>query len=257
MIRNLTLGNHAIEILETGSHYGNMNTARAFYPDDYTPQDKWSEFLQRRIKVGKDFGFDGRKMFMADQEHRRGSWFMIDQDYVEAHPEGWSDIPEDILIVTHKTPGVVIGHPVADCPVVMAFALQNKVTAIGHCSADLVDIKMPMLIVDALQDVSHCSDEDIKIYVSACAGKSWTYDKYPAWAKDDEVWADVITLGEDGLYHIDLKKAVLKQLRKRNVGDIIVSPVDTITDSGFYSNSAARLGNSEKKGRNFAGAFFR
>ena len=51
--------------------------------------------------------------------HFCSAFFEIDRDYVEANPNGWTDIDEDILVVTKKTPGVVIGHPVADCPVVM------------------------------------------------------------------------------------------------------------------------------------------
>ena len=193
---------------------------------------------------------------MADQKHKRGSWFEITRDYVEANPEGWTDIDEDILIVTDSLPGVVIGHPVADCPVVMAYDTQQKVLAIGHCSAELVDKKMPMLVVDALRESYASRDEDILAYISSCAGKSWTYDRYPSWAKDEKIWGEVITLADDGLYHIDLKKAVLKQLVDRKVGGIIDSPIDTITNPNYYSNSAARC-NPEKNGRNFAGAFFR
>ena len=36
-----------------------------------------------------------------------------------------------------------------------------------------------------------------------------------------------------------------------------MSPVDTITDPEYYSNSAAANGHKEKSGRNFAGTFFK
>lgn len=255
MVRNIILGNQALTILETGNHYGNMNASQSFYPESYTPEMRWSAFLKRRLMVGRVAGFDGHKMFMADQEHKRGTWFEITQDYVEANPEGWTDIPEDILIVTDRTPGVVIGHPVADCPVIMAYDPRHQALAVGHCSADLIDKKMPMLVIDALEEAHASRDEEILTYVSACAGRTWTYDSYPKWATDEEAWKDAITLGEDGLYHIDLRKVVLKQLRERRVGGIMMSPFDTITDPNFYSNSAARVDPS-KKGRNFAGGFF-
>ena len=256
MVKNLQFNSNLLHIIETGKLYGNMNTAKSFYPDSYTPEDRKRVFLERRMKLGKDVGFDGRKMFMADQETKTGTWFEIDNDYVEANPDGWSDIPQDILIITDKTPGTVIGHPIADCPVVMAFDKKAKVAAIAHCSAELVDKKMPMLVIDALLASHGSSDEDIEAYVSACAGKSWTYDKYPAWAQDDKIWDDVITYGDDGLYHIDLKSAVLKQLQDRNIKDIIMNPDDTITNDAYYSNSAGRNDES-KKGRNFSGLFFK
>ena len=250
MIKNL-------KVFETGKKYGNMNTAKAFYPEELTAAERKEIFMDRRMKLGRDQGFDGHKFFMADQHDKRGTWFEIDNDYVEANPNGWSDIRQDILVITDKTPGVVIGHPVADCPVVMAYDAKQGVVAIGHCSAELVDKKMPMLVCDALYNSYRSKDEDISTYVSACAGNGWTYDKYPAWAKDSKIWDEAITEDENGMFKIDLKKAVFKQLKERNIkeGNICISPVDTITDEGFYSNSVARTDKS-KAGRNFAGAFF-
>ena len=255
MINNLKIGN--AQLIETGRLYGNMNTNKAFFPEDYSIEDRRNAFMNSRMLLGKDYGFDGHKFFMADQKDQRGTWFEIDNEYVEANPNGWSDIRQDILVITDKTPGVVIGHPVADCPVVMAYDKKQNVLAIGHCSAELVDRKMPMLVVDALYNSYRSKDEDIAAYVSACAGNSWTYDKYPSWAKYDNIWDSVIVEDENGLFHIDLKKAVLDQLKERNIDDIVISPIDTITDIRFYSNSAAFNGKSYKKGRHFAGAFFK
>lgn len=257
MFRNAKVNSGTFGIVETGIAHGNMNTAKSFYPEDYTLEERKGVFLARRLRVGKEYGFDGHKMFMADQKNKTGTWFEIDEDYVEANPDGWSDIDEDILIVTDKTPGVVIGHPIADCPVVMAYDREKGVAAIGHCSAELVDIKMPMLVIDALLESYGSHDEDIFAYVSMCAGNSWTYDSYPKWAKDKKMWEKAITLGEDGLYHIDLKLVVLEQLLERNIDNVTMSPVDTITNPYYYSNSAAFNGNKEKRGRNFAGTFYR
>lgn len=254
MVKNL-------KVFETGMLYGNMNTAKAFYPEDYTASQRQQEFLMHRLACGINEGFDGRKMYMADQKHKRGTWFEIDRDYVEANPMGWTDIDQDILVITDKVPEVAIGHPVADCPVVMTHDVKHGILAIGHCSAELVDKKMPMLVVDALYNSYRSKDEDISVYVSACAGAGWTYDKYPAWAKDDKVWEEAIT-EENGIYHIDIRKAIAKQLKDRNISDsrIKISQIDTITDPRFYSNSAASpygLNMPEKAGRNFAGAFFK
>lgn len=75
-----------------------------------------------------DYDFDWYKMFMANQKTKDGSYFEITNDYLEANPDGWSDISEDILIVTDKTPGVVIGHHVADCPVIVMEDKRKGVT---------------------------------------------------------------------------------------------------------------------------------
>ena len=107
----------------------------------------------------------------------------------------------------------------------MAYDTKQKVVAVGHCSAELIDKKMPMLVADALYNSYRSKDEDIYTY---------------------------------GLFHIDLKSAVRNQLLDRNIAPnrIEVSPIDTITDDNFYSNSATFNGQIQKNGRHFAGAFF-
>ena len=105
-----------------------------------------------------DYDFDWYKMFMANQKTKDGSYFEITNDYLEANPDGWSDISEDILIVTDKTPGVVIGHPVADCPVIVMEDKRKGVTAMAHCSADLIDKKMPMMIADTIINPEYYSN---------------------------------------------------------------------------------------------------
>lgn len=254
-IKDLKIDN--LQIFETGNKYGNMNTAKAFYPDCYNAFDRKGVFLKRRMMVGEEYGFDGHKMYVANQKAKTGTYFELDRDFVEANPDGWEvDIDEDILIVNENVPKVVIGHPVADCPVVMAYDAKNKAVAIAHCSAELVDKLMPISVIDALSKKYNSKDEDIITYISACAGESWTYDRYPSWAQNERVWENAIKESEDKLYHINLKLAVLRQLRERNIENIIMQDIDTITDDNFYSNSASRT-YEKKKGRHFAGAFFR
>ena len=106
-------------IFESGVMYGNMNTQARFYPEGMSASERAEDFLERRVQMGKYFGFDGAKMFMADQVDKTGSYFEITPEYVKANPNGWTDINQDILVITDKVPGVVVGHPVADCPVVM------------------------------------------------------------------------------------------------------------------------------------------
>lgn len=250
-----------MEIVETGNFYGNMNTQAKFYPEGMSAEERAKVFLERRMEVGEDYGFDGHKMFMADQLDKKGTYFEITDEYVEANPNGWSDIKEDILIVTHKLPGVVIGHPVADCPVVMMEDQKNGVTAIAHCSAELIDKRLPMMVVDALVRSYGTKEEDIFAYVSACAGNNWTYDSYPKWATDNDLWKQSIILDKKGLYHIDMRVAIAKQLSERKLESpqIEFNWDDTITNPEYYSNCASSpngLNDESKTGRHFAGAFY-
>lgn len=247
------------KVIESGKMYGNMNTSANFYPDGMTYKERAEDFLSRRKRMGEFFGFDGAKMFMADQQRKDGSFFEITSDFVEANPNGWADIPEDILIITDKVPKVVIGHPVADCPVVMMEDPINGVSAIAHCSAAFINGRLPMMLADALTEYGS-RDEDIITYVSACAGRDWTYDKYPAWATDSDLWKGAI-FEENGIFRIDLRNAIAKQLAERNIdlGKTIFNPDDTITNPNYFSNCASspRGGNdASKAGRHFAGLYY-
>ena len=223
-------------------------------------KEKANIFLRHRLNMGKSMGFDGRRIFMADQEHKKGTSFEITQDYIEANPNGWTDIPEDILIVTSKTPGVVIGHPVADCPVVMMTDRKQKISAIGHCSAEMIDRRLPSMIAEVLRSEYASRAEDIITYVSASIGDSWTYDSFPKWAKDAKIWDKCIYMGDDNLLHINLKPAILMQLIDAGLNGekIVFNKDDTATNPNYYSNSMAKRKDNpqqEKDGRHFAGLF--
>ena len=272
-----------IRIVESQKDFGSMNAGTIRYANlteedkrilsdelnielkDLETYDLSSErgkiFKLHRKNMGEAFGFDGRHMFMADQEHKRGTHFVITRDYVEANPEGWTDIPEDILVVTDHLPRVVIGHPVADCPVVMMVDKKQGISAIGHCSAEMIDRRLPMMIGEVLRGTYGSRAEDIYAYVSACCGEGWTYDSFPKWARDEHVWSRCIEMGEDGYFHIRLKPAVLKQLLASGVAakNIRFNMDDTLTNDHYYSNSmSSKTGkeSSPKYGRHFAGLFY-
>ena len=250
-----------VKIIETGNRFGNMNTQARFYPEGTSFDDRWETFLKRRIAAGMEFGFDGHKVFMADQLEKSGTYFEITEEYVRENPDGWSDIREDILIITDRVPGVVIGQPAADCPIIMMEDPIKGVSAVAHCSAELIDKKLPMMLADALVKAHGSCDEDILTYVSACAGDSWTYDCFPKWATDIEMWKDGIYADDKGTFHIDMRKVIRKQLamRKIDLNKVEFNMDDTITNPNYYSNSASSLygGNDKSKaGRHLAGLFY-
>ncbi len=222
-------------------------------------------FREHRLKMGEAMGFDGNHMFMADQDvaksGRRGSHFELTREYVEAYPNGWTDIPEDILVVTDKVPGVVIGHPVADCPVVMMTDKKQGISTVGHCSAELIDCHMPRMIGEVLRSAYGSRAEDIYAYVSACAGPNWIYESFPKWANDG---MKPYIYDDHGEFHIHMIPAVLHQLMEE-LGipreHIIVNDDDTLTDDHYFSNAADfhspnGRGTSPKFGRHYAGLFY-
>ena len=250
----------SLRIVESTKEHGNMNANKRFYPELMTKEEREQAFFEHRSKLGKQYGFDPNKFFMADQLDKCGTYFNITEEYVRDNPKGWSDIRQDILMITDKVPGVVIGHPVADCPVVIMADVKNGFTAIGHCGAEMIDKKLPIMIADALVDACDSRDDDLFVYVSACAGSNWTYNNFPRWATDLEVWKNSI-VDENGIFRIDLRKALMEQFKERNikVENITFNKRDTITDERYYSNFASSpngLNDVSKAGRHFAGAFY-
>ena len=242
-----------VNIIDSGNRFGNMNGG--CFLGNLTRDEKRKLFYEHRKLMGEAYGFDPHKMFMAEQKDRTGSYFEITRDYVNDNPNGWSDISQDILIITDKVPGVVIGHPIADCPVVMIEDVKNGVVAIAHCSADLIDKYMPYMTYQALKEVYNSNDDNIIAYVSSCAGPDWKYDQYPKFATDSRIWNGAI-IEENGMFKIDVRKALKRQLRGL---DLRFNYDDTITNPNYYSNSAASpYGGNDlaKYGRNFAGVFY-
>lgn len=271
----------SLKIIDVGNQFGTMNTS-SISLSNLSGLDKFylyavfgvlvdhdsklnSEirqiiFERHRRAMADHYGFDASKIFIADQKNKDGSSFEITREFVEANPDGlMTSIPEDILITTDKVPGVVIGHPVADCPVVMAADLSKGAVAIAHCSAELIDKKMPMMVVDALQRAYDSKDDDIVAYISACAGSDWSYDTYPRWATDRKLWDGAI-IEENGVFKIDMRKVIENELLERNIHTMEFNMDNTRTNPNYYSNSMANPngGNDPtKSGRNFAGVFFK
>lgn len=271
-----------LKIIDIGKRFGSMNVGSISY-DNLTVKDKLyliekygtdildlrdieltkavkrELFDRHRMDLGDDLGFDYRKMFVADQSKKDGSYLELTRDFVTANPDGWNiSVPEDILIITDKVPNVVAGHPIADCPVVMVCDAKKGVTAMAHCSAELIDKKMPMMVVDALQDAYDSKDDDLIAYISSCAGDDWAYDTYPAWATDRRLWDGAIK-EENGVFKIDMRRVLTRELSERGVSMASFNNINTRTNPNYYSNSMASVygGNDPSKaGRNFAGAFY-
>ncbi|HIT22941.1 MAG TPA: laccase domain-containing protein [Candidatus Faecimonas intestinavium] len=229
--------------------------------------NKGEMFRRHRQALAEDFGFDWRKMFMADQEKLNGSVFEITKDYVDANPNGWTDIPEDILMMRDDLAGVALGHPVADCAVLVAEDRKQGISAVAHCGGEMIDKRLPNMVIEALYREG-AKPEDIFVNVGARAIDGWVYtENMPKWATDEQIWkkTGAIVPGQiekDGKmidsYTIYQDKALGYEFSEVGVlpENVTWDRHNTITDSAYYSNSAASNGHQEKYGRQFVGAIY-
>lgn len=260
MIKSFELEN--VKILDIGNSFGNMNTTASFYPKEMTLEERQMDFLRRRMILARENGFNGKKMFMADQSRKDGSYCVLTRELINEKEDGWlRDIPEDILVITKDTPGVVIGHPIADCPVIIMTDRSKGVTALGHCSGEMIDKELPINIFKALKKEFGTNLEDVKVYVSSCISEKWEYNCWPGFAKNKQLWEGSIVSGrqegETTYYNINIRHAIAKQLESVGIANdsIYWNMDDTLTDSRYYSNCASRFDKS-KAGRNFVGAYY-
>mgnify|MGYP004528807481 FL=1 len=249
-----------LQIIETGKRFGNMNAEKDFFTKEYelTKEECEHLFLENRKKAAAFYGFDENKFYMPTQQ-RNGSHQEVTKEMIAQEKDGWNlEIPADILIVTDKTPNVVVGYPVADCAVVIMSDLKNGVSATAHCSASFVDSKLPQMTLEALKEDYDSKEENIFVYVSACASDNWVYDSYPKFIQDHDFWERTSAIQQEGnKYRIDLRKAIQAQLKTHHFYQILYNPADTITNPSYYSNFAAYHGDTTKKGRHYAGVFYK
>lgn len=271
------------KIIESRNDFGTMNEETVSY-HNLTENDK--KFLCKKYNVsienlklydinkhrkeilevhrndfGTTMGFDSKKLFTSKQNDQIGSYFEITKEFVEAHPNGYSELKEDVLVVTKNTPGVVVGHITADYPVVMMTDRKQGISVVGHCTAELIDKKLPAMLTYILRSDYNAKPEDIYAYVSAAAGENFEFDEFPEWAEDMRIWERCITYNNNGKYYVNLRPALLFQIIAMGVKpyNIKFNMDDTRKNPHYYSKS---IGNTEKAnkrekyGRNFAGIFY-
>jgi len=246
------MNNLDVSIIDVGNIYGNISTASCLYPKSYTKKKREDISIRNRIAISKQYGFNPNYVFMAKGTNGNGSYKLLDRDFVYSYEDGLSAlINEDILLITDDLVGVVIGHTFTDYPVIMMSDIKTGVSGVGYCSLDMIDNSLPMMVADSLLEVSGSSDYDIVTYISACAS-DLSFDKYPIWIRNAKIWESAIKLEDDGLYHVDLRKIIMRQLTDRNINHNVVFNVnDTINNPDYYSNY------SKEKGRNFSGLFYK
>lgn len=275
-------------ILRTNLNYffstienGNMNTNKSFYREGMTREEIRFDFNLRRESLGKEIGFDGLKILTPIQKSRPniegkteeekkilldryssnypdGRYVRITADTINDYEDLYDlDIYSDILMIDSSIPHVALAYPVADCPVVFAEDTRNHVVAMAHCGGEYIDRDLPGQIIDSLYEEIDSDPCDICVYIGPHAQKgSFTYNGLPRWIQNPEHWESCLTEVR-GVIHINMAKAIMKQLAKRKIdlSTVYANELDTITNPMFYSNNRARF-DQTKAGRFYTGCFY-
>ncbi len=253
-----------ITIIETGIKDGIFSKNAVFYPKTMTTQEIKSIFKECRNNLGKKYNIDGNKIVQSfqknsksDSEYPDGTYYVLDPDKIK-EIDYWNEkIPSDIIILEQKHKGIIVGHQMADCPILIAEDRKLGVTALSHCGAVYINRKLPIDTIKSLQKEYNSNLNDIYVYIGSCATKkTYIYDKYPLWATNKEVWKNCIVENNNN-YYIDMVQAITNQLNKIGIKNIEFSNRDTVTDDYFYSHIAAYNGKINKKGQNFVGFFYK
>lgn len=252
-----------IKIFEQGKGLGVFSANEKFYPEGTSKEERDRLFAETRIRLGEKLNLDGRKIFQAHQktatnnvEYEDGKYIVITKEHM-TKLDYWNELLYcDILIISKDFPNIIVGNQMADCPVIIVEDRKLGVTALAHCGASYIDRKLPVQTVEALQKEYNSNLDDLYVYITAYIGKeNYTYDCYPKWATNKEVWEGAITKDND-IYHIDMLTAIIKQLSKIGIKNIEHSKINTYTDPNYYSHAAIYSGHEDKKGQNFVGFYY-
>ena len=257
---------YKLVIFETNISDGIMSPNKKFYPKDYTDKQIETEFLNTRLKAGKKYGFDGRKILRPKQkdvkfinDYPDGKYVKITNQNLTKEDYWDEEIIADILTINKNYPNIVIGHYMADCPILIAEDTKNKVVAISHCGSKQINREVPRYTIEALLKEANSNIKDIKVYIGSCIKeKNYCYDRYPKWATNTKVWKNNINK-KDNYYYIDLISSIKNQLYEQGIAEkqIKVSPYDTYTHPNYYSHTNEVRNEAKPNGQNFVGCFYK
>lgn len=250
-------------IFEANKLDGIMSRNKKFYPQELTQEEINQLFLETRVKLGKKHNFDGKRLVQAHQKsdtnnlnYSDGTYINLDKVIFTENDYWYEDLPADILLFSKQTKNIVVGHQMADCPIIIVEDKKLGVTALAHCGASYIDRELPKQTIEALKKEYKSKPEDIYVYIGSCAKKeNYIYDSYPNWAKNRKVWEKFIE-EKNGKYHIDLLGTIKKQLVEAGITHIKISNIDTIIHPDYASHYGRVHGDITKMGQNLVGCFY-
>lgn len=259
------MSKYKLVIFESNRKDGCMSLAKKFYSKNDTEAQIREKLSKVKIKLGKKYGFNGNHILQPCQkdvepnlDYPDGQYTKINKKFLTKKDYWYEKIPADIILIDTEFPNVVIGHRMADCPVIIAEDIKKQVVAVAHCGSRQINREVPKWTIQSLKKEINSNQEDIHVYIGSCIKKeNYQYDKYPSWATNKTVWQDCIRKKENK-YYIDLVFAIKKQLKKEKITEknITVSPVDTYTNENYYSHTKEKQENPQNIGQNFVGCFY-
>ena len=256
---------YKLQIFETNRLDGCMSQAKKFYPSNYTEQEIKDKLQEVKEKIGKKYHFNGNHILQPQQkeiektlDYPDGKYIRITKEKLTQEDYWYLKFPCDILLIGKDLPNIVIGHRMADCPVIIAEDIKHQVVAVSHCGAVQINREVPKWTIKALKREINSNPSDIKVYIGSCIKKTnYQYDKYPNWATNINVWKNSIE-NKNNVYYIDLNSAIKKQLLEENIKEknITESKIDTYSSEEYYSHTEEIKNPQCKIGQNFVGCFY-
>ena len=236
------------------------------------------EFLKNRILMCKKYGFDGRKIIIPyDNQisYKTGSYFIADDNiYSENEDLIYVKKPSDIVLLKEDNPGIVIGYPVSDDPVVIMEDKEHGISALAHCNLEQISNKVPLYMIKALQREANSNIENLKVYISSNLKKeNHNYLLKPKTIKNNhEIWKGYIKkhkLNNENnfieiicdllTYQVDQESAIFNMLVKRGIKpkNITISEKDTYKNNELFSSKLVKdFREKSLQGKFLVGAYY-
>lgn len=255
--------NTKIKIIETGRADGIMSRTKRFYPEDYSQKQIDEEFKNTRTKIGKKYHFNGLHIIKPtqieltkDKNKNFKDYIIVSKEMLNKKDYYYIDFYCDALVLPSTIKDVVLGHPEADCPILICEDRKKGFTALTHCGAVMINRGTIKNCIKALTDGCNSNKEDIYCYISNSIKKdSYIYDKYPPFATNKTIWKNAIKK-HNNEYKIDLVLAIIEELHRLGITNIKENKEDTATSSKYYSHVKETQGDNSKKGQNFVGLYY-
>ena len=127
---------YKLVIFESNRKEGCMSLAKKFYPTTYSKEDRKRALKTVKDKIGKKYNFNGNHILQPKQkdvefkeDYPDGKYVRITNEYLMKEDYWDEEIICDILLIDTKFPNIVIGHRMADCPVIIAEDRKKQTVA--------------------------------------------------------------------------------------------------------------------------------
>ena len=241
-------------------------------------REKSQEFLENKVLMCEKYGFDGKKIITPNDigvGYECGSYFIADEKLYQKSDD-LSNLKKagDIVLLKEDNPGIVIGYPVSDDPVVIMEDKKRGISALAHCDLEQISKKIPIYMLKALQKEANSDLENIKVYISSNLKKENNrHILKPKVVKNNpELWKGFIKKHSSShsknlneliydllTYKIDQESSIFNMLVKRGINpeNITISEKDTYQNSDLFSSKNVKdLREKSLQGKFLVGAYY-